>query len=178
MAYSSIAVNGVRGTSNRVVAAMSNVPLGSMTYHFKNVDELLYEAFSRYVDEVEELVGARLPPSLSREQAIDAVVQLIHEDFGVEGGLDYRVNYELYAMTSRDARYQKLLVDMTEAGRAALAHHFGDATARALNTYIEGATTHRALQATAHTVEETRCVVRLLVAGVGGAQDVPRAGPR
>lgn len=74
---------------------------GSMTYHFKNVDELLYEAFSRYVDEVEELVGARLPPSLSREQAIDAVVQLIHEDFGVEGGLDYRVNYELYAMTSR-----------------------------------------------------------------------------
>lgn len=39
-----IAEKGVAGTTHRRVAAMADVPLGSMTYRFHSMDELLREA--------------------------------------------------------------------------------------------------------------------------------------
>ncbi|CAM5488856.1 hypothetical protein SGRI78S_04750 [Streptomyces griseus subsp. griseus] len=39
---------GVAGVSHRKVAARAGVPLGSMTYHFSGMDELLHEAFTRF----------------------------------------------------------------------------------------------------------------------------------
>ena len=36
-----LAEHGVAGTSHRRVAAAAGVPLGSMTYHFTGMDELL-----------------------------------------------------------------------------------------------------------------------------------------
>lgn len=42
-----ISAEGVAGTSHRKVAAVADVPLGSMTYHFAGMDDLLHEAFTR-----------------------------------------------------------------------------------------------------------------------------------
>src|SRR4051794_31902794 len=49
-----IAETGVAGASHRRVAEAANVPLGSMTYHFSGMDELLHEAFSRFADSASE----------------------------------------------------------------------------------------------------------------------------
>ncbi|MGO4425788.1 TetR/AcrR family transcriptional regulator, partial [Streptomyces sp. MCAF7] len=49
---SHIADEGVAGVSHRKIAARAGVPLGSMTYHFKGIDELLREAFTRFADHV------------------------------------------------------------------------------------------------------------------------------
>ena len=43
-----IAEVGVAGTSHRRVADAAGVPLGSMTYHFTGMNELLHEAFTRF----------------------------------------------------------------------------------------------------------------------------------
>lgn len=165
-AYQSIAERGVRGTSNRVVAGMCDVPLGSLTYHFSNIDEMLMEAFSLYVEQVKSLVRERLVPEMTFDEAVDAVVALIHDDFRSED-LNYNINYELYTMASRDVGYQRLLIDMTEAGQRALTYLFGEQSAYAINTYIEGATTHIALHSAPQGAEQTRRDIRLLAGGLG-----------
>lgn len=140
---------------------MSDVPLGSITYHFSTTDEMLLEAFSRYVDDVKDAVAHRLPAGLTREDAIDAIVALIHNDFQSKN-IDYRVNYELYTLASRDERFRELVKDMTAAGQVALSHYFGDTRAKVINDFIEGASTHLALDSNPVSVGETRHVISLL----------------
>lgn len=47
-----IAEEGVAGVSHRRIAVRADVPLGSMTYHFAGIDDLLREAFTRFADEI------------------------------------------------------------------------------------------------------------------------------
>jgi DNA-binding transcriptional regulator YbjK len=42
--------DGVRAVRHRAVAAEANVPLSATTYYFKDIDALLTDAFSRYVE--------------------------------------------------------------------------------------------------------------------------------
>lgn len=43
-----IASRGVAGTSHRGVAAEAHVPLGSMTYYFDGMHDLLHQAFDQF----------------------------------------------------------------------------------------------------------------------------------
>lgn len=43
-----IAEQGIAGTTHRKVAAWADVPLGSMTYHFESMDDLLKEALAAF----------------------------------------------------------------------------------------------------------------------------------
>lgn len=47
-----IAEEGVAGVSHRKIAMRADVPLGSMTYHFAGIDDLLREAFKRFADQI------------------------------------------------------------------------------------------------------------------------------
>ena len=42
--------DGVRAVRHRAVAAEANVPLSATTYYFKDIDDLLTDAFSQYVE--------------------------------------------------------------------------------------------------------------------------------
>ena len=55
-----IAESGVAGISHRKIAAAADVPLGSMTYHFTSMDELLREAFTRFAEHIAGSFQARL----------------------------------------------------------------------------------------------------------------------
>ncbi len=39
---------GIHAVTHRKIAVLAQVPLGSMTYYFSGIDELLLEAFSRF----------------------------------------------------------------------------------------------------------------------------------
>ena len=41
---------GIHAVTHRKIATLAGVPLGSMTYYFSGIDELLLEAFSRFTD--------------------------------------------------------------------------------------------------------------------------------
>ena len=61
-----IAEVGVAGISHRKIAAHADVPLGSMSYHFHGMEELLHEAFTRFADTIAASFEARLvPPTTS-----------------------------------------------------------------------------------------------------------------
>ena len=72
-----IAQNGVAGTSHRKVAEAADVPLGSMTYHFAGMDDLLHEAFSRFAISASEAFAERLAAAHDQDTAKQAITEAI-----------------------------------------------------------------------------------------------------
>src|SRR4029079_12258226 len=94
-----IAEVGVAGVSHRRVAAAADVPLGSMTYHFTSMDELLREAFNRFARTVSDRFEQRMNEAHSSAAAERAVVLLITEDvFG--SPRDLVLSHELYTLAA------------------------------------------------------------------------------
>ncbi|MEU6711994.1 TetR family transcriptional regulator [Nonomuraea sp. NPDC046802] len=64
-----IAERGVAATRHRQIARIADVPLGSMTYHFSSLEEVLAEAFTRHADSVARVLDERLSAAPDREAA-------------------------------------------------------------------------------------------------------------
>jgi DNA-binding transcriptional regulator YbjK len=98
-----VAEVGVAGASHRKIAARADVPLGSMTYHFDGMDELLHEAFSRFAETIIVRFEGRLGAATTRDEAKEAVVALIHDDLtGPAAVRDQVLSYELYTLAARN----------------------------------------------------------------------------
>ncbi|GAB3451619.1 TetR family transcriptional regulator [Streptomonospora sediminis] len=139
-----IAERGVAGTSHRHVAAAAGVPLGSMTYHFTGMAELLHAAFARFSRTVSDGFERRMAAAADAEEAKRAVVAIITEDvFGTHR--DLVVTHELYTLAARDPAYRDLTNAWMAGSRAALERHFDPTTARLIDALIEGLTIHSAL---------------------------------
>lgn len=137
-----IATEGVAGTSHRRVAAVAGVPLGSMTYHFSGMEELLREAFSRFADRSADQFDARMQSAHTRSDALNAVMSAILNE---QSQADTVMTYELYTLAARDHEYQHITERWMSRSRAALERHFDSRTARLLDALMEGLNIHRAL---------------------------------
>ncbi|HEY1094149.1 MAG TPA: TetR family transcriptional regulator [Glycomyces sp.] len=144
-----IAEAGVDGTSHRKVAAAAGVPLGSMTYHFNGMDELLQEAFTRFATSVSDEFERHMAAIAAREEAVDAVVAIITETV-FDSPRDLVLTHELYTLAARKPAFRALTNAWMARSRAALEHHFDPATARMVDALIEGLTIHRALDTDPH----------------------------
>ncbi|MEB3371719.1 TetR/AcrR family transcriptional regulator [Saccharopolyspora mangrovi] len=156
-----IAEEGVSGTSHRKVAARADVPLGSMTYHFASMDELLREAFSRFTYAVIAKIERRLAAARDLEEAREAVADIVHEDLFATDH-DLVLTHELYALAAREPAYRELITEWMQRSQEALARHFTSETARELDALIEGLTIHRALGAGEHDRQLTLDAIRRL----------------
>jgi AcrR family transcriptional regulator len=85
-----IAEHGVTGTTHRRIAAAANVPLGSLTYHFTGLEDLLAQAFQRHSERMSPLYEAHFEGVGSRAEFIDAVTDLIHGDAGATSCISRR----------------------------------------------------------------------------------------
>lgn len=144
-----IAEQGVAGTSHRKVAARADVPLGSMTYHFEGMDELLHAAFTRFAALIAARFEERLAQARTSEQAQEAVVALIHSDLN-QSAREWVLTYELYTLAARDPAYRAITHEWMRQSRAALASHFDSVTCRMLDALIEGLSLHAALDTERH----------------------------
>lgn len=140
-----IADRGVAGTSHRKVAAAAGVPLGSMTYHFSGMDELLHEAFSRFADRGAERFAARMAQTRDPAVALDAIVDGIVADIPASGSDEQVVLYELYTLAARDPAFRDITERWMARAREALETHFDPRTARLLDALVEGLAVHRTL---------------------------------
>jgi DNA-binding transcriptional regulator YbjK len=159
-----IAEAGVAGASHRRVAAAAGVPLGSMTYHFDGIDELHYEAFSRFSATVSERFEQRMAEASDPAAAREAVVAIILEDvFGSTRELV--LTHELYTLAARKQSFRALTTAWMSRSRAALERHFDPETARLLDALIEGLTIHRALDREDRDPREIARAVALIATG-------------
>ncbi|MEU1670308.1 TetR family transcriptional regulator [Streptomyces sparsogenes] len=154
-----IADEGVTGVSHRKIAARAGVPLGSMTYHFRGIDELLHEAFTGFAAHVAAVFERHLDGAGSAEQACEAVTDLIH---ALSDGpqRDLILTHELYTLAARRPEYRELTRMWMSRSRQLLERYFDAETARQLDALIEGLALHRALDTTPHGRRLTREAIK------------------
>ncbi|GAA2526708.1 MULTISPECIES: TetR/AcrR family transcriptional regulator [Streptomyces] len=150
-----IVEEGVAGVSHRKIAARAKVPLGSMTYHFTGIDDLLREAFTGYADHIVAVFEHHLSGVATADRAREAVTDLIHT-LSEGPGRDLILAQELYTLAARHEAYRQLCRRWMRRSRDLLEHHFDPSTARQLDALIEGLTLHRSLDDTPPDRELTR----------------------
>jgi TetR/AcrR family transcriptional regulator, regulator of biofilm formation and stress response len=139
-----IAESGVAGTSHRKVAEAADVPLGSMTYHFTGMHDLLHEAFSRFAqtasEQFEERIEAAHDIDTAKQALADAITQVV-----LSNQRDLVLTQELYTLAARDPSYRDITNDWLTRSRRTLEQYFDPTTARILDALVEGLSIHRAL---------------------------------
>ncbi|MEU8620815.1 TetR family transcriptional regulator [Streptomyces sp. NPDC048623] len=126
---------GIAGLSHRTVAAEADVPLGSTTYHFASLDELLVAALRRVnATFAEELRGS---PALAGPDLAGGLARIMGEWLGAER-TGVELEYELYLAALRRPALRPVAAEWAEAVVAVLAPRTGPVTARALVALMDG----------------------------------------
>lgn len=159
-----IAEVGVAGVSHRRIADRADVPLGSMTYHFAGMDVLLHEAFTRFADRGAARFEAVLGAADGPDEAVTAVVDLIHELSRPDLDPERVVMYELYTLAAREPRYRAITTAWMRRSRVELERHFAPDVAREVDALIEGLALHRSLDEEPGDRAATEAVVRKVAA--------------
>ena len=104
-----IAASGVDAVTHRRVAAAAGVPLGSTTYYFKSREQLLREAFRRYLQQIRALQNrvARTIPKTTVAGLVDYLVEITRREFEDEQMV--LAEYELTLFAARDAEIAEAL---------------------------------------------------------------------
>ncbi|MEU0354842.1 TetR/AcrR family transcriptional regulator [Streptomyces cyaneofuscatus] len=135
-----IAADGIAGLSHRTVAAEADVPLGSTTYHFGSLDELLTAAlrrsnenFARALRDSEVCAG----DTSSASGLADELTRVLGEWFeGDRGAIE--LEYELYLAALRRPALRPVAAEWTASAVEVLSARTDPATARALVALLDG----------------------------------------
>ncbi|PJM74712.1 TetR/AcrR family transcriptional regulator [Bifidobacterium simiarum] len=139
-----IAERGVAGTSHRAVAAEAHVPLGSMTYHFDGIDDLLHQAFERFADRSAATLARRMAHAANADEACEQVaLHIEHDLFGTRRSLI--IGLELYTLAARNPAFRDITDRWMAASRLELERFFPPDAAMLIDAMIEGLMLHRAL---------------------------------
>jgi DNA-binding transcriptional regulator YbjK len=119
-----IATDGVDAITHRRVAAAAGVPLGSTTYYFDSREQLLREAFRRYLEQIRALqtrVARAIRPT-TVTGLVDVLVELTQREFEDEQMV--LAEYELTLFAARDAEIAEALHDWDASMISGLARAF------------------------------------------------------
>ncbi|MFB8145040.1 TetR/AcrR family transcriptional regulator, partial [Streptomyces parvus] len=143
-----LAADGIAGLSHRTVAAEADVPLGSTTYHFASLDELLVAALRRcnenfvqalrssglFAEEAEEGDAGR---GAERAGLAEELTRLLDRWFAGERGA-IELEYELYLAALRRPALRPVAAEWTTEAVALLSRRTDPETARALVALMDG----------------------------------------
>lgn len=140
-----IAEVGVPKTTHRRIAAQAGVPLGSVTYHFNSIDDLVTQAFTSMAASMSQLYRDKLEAAETAHEARNAVVELI---CGSDYAPDREMNliFEMYAYANHHSAVADLSRSWMSRSRESLAVHFSERTCMALDALIEGWPIHRSFE--------------------------------
>ncbi|MFE0250435.1 TetR/AcrR family transcriptional regulator [Streptomyces sp. NPDC059010] len=128
---------GIAGLSHRTVAADADVPLGSTTYHFKTLDDLLVAALRQASEGFAKVVASRggledPDADLAAELAGWLGEWLAGDRTGVE------LEYELYLAALRRPALRPVAAEWAQDLADLLSHRTDAVTARALVALMDG----------------------------------------
>ncbi|MEU9604306.1 TetR family transcriptional regulator [Streptomyces sp. NPDC048057] len=167
--------DGIAGLGHRTVAAEADVPLGSTTYHFASLDELLVAAlrqtsasFSEEVFESVSLVDPRrdLAAELARTMG-----QWLAGDRGTN-----ELEYELYLAALRKPLLRPIAQEWLASVTDALAPHLDPATAHAVVALMDGISLQVLLTDREYDEAYARTMLGRLLAGADGTPGASDAG--
>jgi len=139
-----MAEGGVSELSFRKIATRAGVPLGSTTYHFSGMHEILLAAFGDLVDVMSQRYEALLAAASDAEQVEAAIVEII---CGPADRSDYlELSYELYFYASKDPDFREVFRTWQGRSHHSLSRFFDARACRGLDALVEGLTIHRSLE--------------------------------
>ncbi|MGW4855507.1 TetR/AcrR family transcriptional regulator [Streptomyces sp. NPDC004288] len=149
---------GIAGLSHRTVAAEADVPLGSTTYHFASLDELLVAALRKADEGFGRLL--REHPALTAPDTglAAALARLLGEWLGGERAR-VELEYELYLAALRRPALRPVAAEWTESVVAALAHRTDPVSARAAVAVMDGLCLQALLTDGAYDEQRARVVL-------------------
>jgi len=132
-----VGAHGIAGLSHRTVAAEADVPLGSTTYHFKTLDDLLVAALRQANEGFAKVIASRggledPHTDLAAELAGWMGEWLAGDRTGVE------LEYELYLAALRRPALRPVAAEWADALAGLLTRHTDPVTARALVALMDG----------------------------------------
>ncbi|GAA0600192.1 TetR/AcrR family transcriptional regulator [Streptomyces crystallinus] len=132
-----VAERGIAGLSHRSVAAEADVPLGSTTYHFTTLDELMVAALRQAN---EGFAAAIRASGALAEPGVDVAAELARLMGEWIAGDRARVEleYELYLAALRRPPLRPVAAEWTEGVAEVLARHTDPVTARGLVALMDG----------------------------------------
>ncbi|CAM5693494.1 TetR/AcrR family transcriptional regulator [Streptomyces badius] len=185
-ALSVIAADGIAGLSHRTVAAEADVPLGSTTYHFASLDELLVAALRRCNENfvqalrssglfAEEGDAGRDERDAGRREEgagkgvegaglAEELTRLLEGWFAGERGV-IELEYELYLAALRRPALRPVAAEWTEEAVALLSRRTDPETARALVALMDGVCLQVLLTGGTFDAPYARVMLERIVAG-------------
>jgi DNA-binding transcriptional regulator YbjK len=131
-----VAVHGVEGLTHRRVAAAADVPLGSTTYHFATLDDLLAAGLEAAATEsVAELKV--WGETLEGRDLVDAVTDLIVTSMDSHRER-IAVRYELYVAALRRPRLRPISTEWSRMLVGFYRQYTDELTANALSAAVDG----------------------------------------
>jgi TetR/AcrR family transcriptional regulator, regulator of biofilm formation and stress response len=157
---------GVGAVSHRAVAERSGVPLGSTTYHFASLDDLLVTAVDRAIGQYEEeLRRWSLAVAGGDADLVEAVCDFVELGLGADRQRT-KASYDLYVA----ALHRPALVQSARRWAAvtsdALERHTSHDAARALTVLLDGVLIQALLSGVAMPREQLARIVRAVLASL------------
>lgn len=156
-----IIAHGLHRTTHRKIADAAAVPLGSVTYYFKTLEDVVCSSFEGLMTTMSARYAAALDAAEDQSAACDAVTELLCGDsFASEGEL--AAIYELYAFSNHNDRARQLMAGWLGLSRVILTRHFSAEASQAIDAFVEGRLIHRPLE----PIELDRTVVRRAITAI------------
>ncbi|MGI5453825.1 TetR/AcrR family transcriptional regulator [Streptomyces sp. CA-249302] len=128
---------GLAGLSHRTVAAEADVPLGSTTYHFSTLDELMVAALRQANEGFAKVVAAHAALSDPESDLATELARILGEWLsGDRTGVE--LEYELYLAAVRRPALRPVAAEWAEDLTARLTTRTDPTTARALVALLDG----------------------------------------
>ncbi|MEU0497841.1 hypothetical protein [Mycobacterium sp. NPDC006124] len=155
-----LARDGVAGITHRAIGIAADVPLGSTTYHFSSLDEIVHRAFEVHVDALASRFEARLAACGEGDDLVDCIASALTDDLTAHPE-ELAVTYELYGDAVRRPETRRVTQRWMERAEDALAEHFDRATARLLDVVIEGLMVHMSIAQQPISKDEVRTLLTM-----------------
>ncbi len=160
-------LDGLHTLTHRRVAARAGVPLGSTTYWFRDLDELLAAAVELAMAQGRERIRGwveALPPDAGPEQVCAALAEMTVA-YVTDHTARTVLDYELYVAGLRRPALRGRSDEWIGLLRTVLRERFDPLTADALTAATDGFTLQALLAAYPPTVAECEALLRRVVAG-------------
>ncbi|WP_128377852.1 TetR/AcrR family transcriptional regulator [Streptomyces cavernae] len=132
-----VGAKGLAGLSHRSVAAEADVPLGSTTYHFTTLDELMVAALRQASEGFAKVVAARGALQDERADLAGELAALLGEWLAGDP-TSVELEYELYLAALRRPALRPVAAEWCESLADVLARRTDPVTARALVALLDG----------------------------------------
>lgn len=157
----SITVNGVVGTSMRIVAEAAGVSLGSITYYFTDKDDMFLAAFLEYTHRSVRRFRDYYRGARDFAAARDATTRMLIDSAGQRGSVV--LGTELYTISLRRPRFRLVTAQWTKGCREVLREHFDDETTFLIDALYEGLLLHRSMRLGEYSDDRVALAVERLI---------------